>query len=83
MAQVAQSDVVSAPCLDISKVRMDRATWSDLDLSNLLWLNMSLLIAGRLYQMIFKGPLQPNYSIILLNKIDNNWVYFILTNSST
>jgi len=45
--------VVAAPSLETFKARLDGA------LSNLIQLKMSLLIAGGLDLMTFKGPLQP------------------------
>ncbi|KAK4818443.1 hypothetical protein QYF61_013130, partial [Mycteria americana] len=46
-------EVVDAPSLETFKVRLDGA------LSNLIQLKMSLLIAGGLDYMTFKGPFQP------------------------
>jgi len=46
-------EVVEIPSLEIFKARLDGA------LSNLVWLKMSLLIAGGLGQMTSKGPFQP------------------------
>ena len=46
-------EVGDAPSLATLKVRLDKA------LSSLIWLKMSLLIAGELDQMTFKGPFQP------------------------
>jgi len=45
-------EVVDAPSLETFKARLDGA------LSNLMWLKMSLLIAGELDRMTFKGPFQ-------------------------
>ena len=45
-------EVVVAPSLETFGVRLDGA------LNNLIWLKMSLLVAGGLEQMIFKCPLQ-------------------------
>ena len=44
--------MVNAPSLETFKVRLHRS------LSNLIWLCMSLFIAGELDQMTFKGPFQ-------------------------
>ena len=44
---------VNAPSLDTFKVRLDGAQ------GNLIWLKMSLLMAGGLDQMTLKGPFQP------------------------
>ena len=49
-------EVVDAPSLETFRVRLDRA------LSNLVWLKMSLLTAGGLDWMTFKGPFQPELS---------------------
>jgi len=46
-------EVVNAPSLETFKVRLDGA------LSNLLQLKVSLLTAGGLDKMTFKGPFQP------------------------
>ena len=46
------TEVVDASSLETFKVRLDRA------LSNMIWLEMSLLTAGGLDQMTFKGPFQ-------------------------
>jgi len=46
-------EVGDAPSLETFKVRLNGA------LSNLIWLQMSLLMAGRLDEMAFTGPLQP------------------------
>ena len=46
-------EVVDAPSLETLKARLDEA------LSNLVWLKMSLLIAGGLGLMASKGPFQP------------------------
>jgi len=46
-------DVVNAPSLETFKARLDRT------LSNLIWLMMSLLIAGGLDKITFKSPFQP------------------------
>jgi len=46
-------EVGDAPFLETFKVRLDGA------LSNLIYLKMSLLIAGGLDWMTFKGPFQP------------------------
>ena len=46
-------EVVDAPSLETFQVRLDGA------LSNLISLKMSLLIAGGLDEMTFKGPFQP------------------------
>jgi len=46
-------EVVDAPSLEMFKARLDGA------LSNLIQLKMSLLTAGGLDQMTFKGPFQP------------------------
>ena len=55
-------EVVDAPSLETFKARLDRA------LSNLIYLKMSLLIAGGVDQMTFKGPFQPKlfYDPILI-----------------
>ena len=45
-------EVVDAPSLEMFKVRLDGA------LSNLIWLKMSLFMAGGLDQMTFNGPFQ-------------------------
>jgi len=52
-------EVVDAPSLETFKIRLDGA------LSNLIQLQMSLLIAGGLDKMSFKGPFQPKLSMIL------------------
>ena len=49
-------EVVDARCLETFKARLDRA------LSNLVWLKMSLLMAGGLDEMTFKGLFQPKLS---------------------
>ncbi len=46
-------EAVDAPSLETFKARLDGA------LSNLIWLEMSLLLAGGLDWMGFKGPFQP------------------------
>ncbi|KAK4819163.1 hypothetical protein QYF61_025978 [Mycteria americana] len=46
-------EVVDAPSLETFKARLDGA------LSNLIWWKMSLLMAGGLDSMTFKGPFQP------------------------
>jgi len=46
-------EVVEAPSLETFKVRLDRV------LGNLIQLKMSLLTAGGLESMAFKGPFQP------------------------
>jgi len=53
-------EVVNAPPLETLNVRLDGA------LSNLTELKMSLLTAGGLNEMAFKGPFQPKLSIILV-----------------
>jgi len=54
------SVVVDAPALETLKTRLDGA------LSNLVWLKMSLLTAGRLGWVASKGPSQPpKHSVIL------------------
>ena len=45
-------EVVDAPSLGTFQVRLDRA------LSNLIWWKMSLLMAGGLDWVTFKGPFQ-------------------------
>jgi len=52
-------EVVEAPSLETFKIRLDGA------LSNLIKLKMPLLTAGGLGWMAFKGPFNPNYSMIL------------------
>jgi len=46
-------EVVGAPSLETFQARLDGA------LSNLIWLKMSLLMAGGLDWMAFKGPFPP------------------------
>jgi len=49
-------EVVGAPSLEAFQARLDGA------LSNLMWVKMSLLMAGGLDQMTFKGPFLPKPS---------------------
>jgi len=46
-------EVVDAPSLETFKARLDVAV------SNMIQLKMSLLMAGELDWMVFKGPFQP------------------------
>ena len=52
-------EAVAAPSLAVSKARLDGA------LSNLVWWEMSLLMAGGWNQMSFKVPSNPTHSMIL------------------
>ena len=52
-------EVVDAPSLETFKARLDGA------LSNLIWLEMSLLLAGGLDWVGFNIPSYPNHSVIL------------------
>ena len=73
------TEVVDAPSLETFKVRLDGA------LSSLVWLKMSLLTAGGMDQMAFKGPFQPklfyvlcvnmipSVSLLLFNHTDNSF----------
>jgi len=52
-------EAVEAPSLETFKARLDGA------LSNLVWLKMSLLTAGRWAGWPLKVPSNPKYSVIL------------------
>jgi len=52
-------EAVAAPSLAVLKARLDGA------LSNLVWWEMSLLMAGGWNQMSFKVPSNTNHSVIL------------------
>jgi len=52
-------EAVGAPSLEVFKARLDGA------LSNLVQWKLSVPMAGRLNEMIFKVPSNPNHSVIL------------------